>query len=102
MLYVYSLDNILSTSGIKKVLIRLCGCTGWSAPLLLACNIIRFSHVEAHLLMSHFIQKLLYMDCLTDVPSILSYIFLLTEIENYIESVSEYRNVLGYCPASQE
>ena len=55
------------------MLITLCGCTGWSAPLLLACNIIRFSHVEAHLLMSHFVQKFLHMDYMTDVRSILSY-----------------------------
>ena len=40
------------------------------------------------------------MDCLTDVPSILSYFD--AEIENDIDSFSEYRNVLGYCPASQE
>ena len=33
---VVILDMILSNKGIKKALIRLCECAGWSAPLLFA------------------------------------------------------------------
>ena len=33
---VASLDMILSNKQITKALIRLCGCAGWSAPLLFA------------------------------------------------------------------
>ena len=35
---VASLDMILAKKGITKALIRLCGCAGWSAPLLFAHN----------------------------------------------------------------
>ena len=42
-------DMILSKKRIKKVFISLCGCTGWSAPLLFANPEDRFSHVEVHL-----------------------------------------------------
>ena len=45
-----SLDMILSNTHITKALIRLRGCTGWSAPLLFANMEDRFSRVEAHLL----------------------------------------------------
>ena len=44
-----SLDMVCSKKWIKKVLISLRGCTGWSAPLLLANSEDRFSHVEAHI-----------------------------------------------------
>ena len=33
-----------------KVLIRLCGCAGWSVSLYLACNKFWFSRDEAHLI----------------------------------------------------
>ena len=39
---------ILSSQRTTKALIRLCGCTGRSAPLLLASGKNRFSHDEAH------------------------------------------------------
>ena len=39
---------ILSRWRTTKVLIRLCICTGWSAPLLFAYGINRFSHDVAH------------------------------------------------------
>ena len=35
---------------IKKALIRLRGCAGWSAPMLLTKPEDRFSHVKAHIL----------------------------------------------------
>ena len=35
--------TILSREGITKGLVRLCGCACWSAPLLLACNKVRFA-----------------------------------------------------------
>ena len=45
ILFVASLDAILMT----KALIRLCGCAGWSTPLLFASTEDRFSRVEANL-----------------------------------------------------
>ena len=39
---------ILSRQRTPKVLIRLCGCAGWSAPLLLAYGKNRFSHNMVH------------------------------------------------------
>ena len=36
ILLVASFDTILSNKPISKVLLRLYGCAGWSAPLLLA------------------------------------------------------------------
>ena len=42
-------DIILSRQRTKKVLIRLCGCTGLSAPLLFAYGKNGFSHDMAHL-----------------------------------------------------
>ena len=41
---------ILFNKQIKKVLIRLCGCPGWSAPLLFTNTEDRFSRVEAHMI----------------------------------------------------
>ena len=41
-------DIILYEQRIIKVLIRLRGCAGWSAPLLFAYGINRFSHDVAH------------------------------------------------------
>ena len=41
---------ILSNKGIKKALIRLRGCTGWSAPLFFANIEDRFSGFEAHIM----------------------------------------------------
>ena len=46
---VASLYMILSNKRITKALIRLCGCPGWSVPLLFANMEDRFSHVEAHM-----------------------------------------------------
>ena len=43
---VASFDMILSNKQITNVLIRLCGCAGWSAPLMFANPEDRFSHVE--------------------------------------------------------
>ena len=45
-LLVASLDLIISNKRITKALIRLRGCAGWSAPLLLANPEDRFSRVE--------------------------------------------------------
>ena len=42
ILLVASVDMILSNKQNTKVLIRLCGCTGWSAPLLFQ----RFSYLS--------------------------------------------------------
>ena len=42
-------DIILSRQRTTKVLIRLRGCAGWSAPLLVAYGISRFSHDEAQI-----------------------------------------------------
>ena len=44
-------DIILSRQRIIKVLIRLRGCAGWSAPLLFAYGINKFSHDTAHLIL---------------------------------------------------
>ena len=38
ILLVPSIDMIMSNEQITKALIRLCGCTGWSAPLLFAIH----------------------------------------------------------------
>ena len=38
ILLIASIDMIMSNEQITKVLIRLCGCTGWSAPLLFAVH----------------------------------------------------------------
>ena len=51
----YSLDLasigiILSKQQITKALIRLCERAGWSAPLLFAYDINRFSHDMAHMM----------------------------------------------------
>ena len=40
---------ILSRQRTIEVLIRLCGCAGWSAPLLFAFGINRFSHDVVHI-----------------------------------------------------
>ena len=40
---------ILSRQRTTKALIRLLGCTGWSAPLLFVYGINRFSHDVAHI-----------------------------------------------------
>ena len=42
ILHEASLDILLSNKQITKALIRLRGCTGWSAPLLFACNMPGF------------------------------------------------------------
>ena len=46
-----SLGFILSMQRTTKVLVRLCGCAGWSGPWLLAFGIKRFSHDVAHMLL---------------------------------------------------
>ena len=46
---IRSRDIILSRQWTTKVLIRLCRCTGWSAPLLFAYGTNRFSHDVAHM-----------------------------------------------------
>ena len=40
---------IISQQRITKTLIRLCGCAGWSAPLLFAYGKNRFSHDVTHM-----------------------------------------------------
>ena len=42
ILHEASIDIFLSNKQITKALIRLRGCTGWSAPLLFACNMPGF------------------------------------------------------------
>ena len=63
---------ILSRQRTTKALIRLCRCAGWSAPLLFAYGINRFSHDKAHIivmserlcLILFLLQKLLWhFDC---------------------------------------
>ena len=49
VLPVASFDKIHSNKRITKVLIRLCRCVGWSAPLLFTNPEDRFSRVETHL-----------------------------------------------------
>ena len=49
ILLAASLDMILSNKQITKVLIRLCGCAGWSAPLLFAKPENRISRDEAYI-----------------------------------------------------
>ena len=49
MLLVASLDVILYNKRIRKALIRLDGCAGWSAPFLFANPEDRFSRTEAHM-----------------------------------------------------
>ena len=46
---IASLDMILSKKRITKVLISLCGCAGWSAPLLFKIFEDKFSHTEANI-----------------------------------------------------
>ena len=46
-------DIILSSQRTTKALIRLRGCTGWSAPLLFAYGISRFSHDVAQFLSTY-------------------------------------------------
>ena len=43
-----SLSIILSWERTTKPLIRLCGCVGWSAPLMFACSYVRFSLDTLH------------------------------------------------------
>ena len=50
---VASLNMVLSKTQITKVLIRLRGCAGWSAPVLFANPQNRFSRVEAHIILTH-------------------------------------------------
>ena len=42
--------NIFYRELITKAWIRVCGCAGWSAPLLFAYNEVRFSHDKAHIM----------------------------------------------------
>ena len=51
ILYIASRGIILSRQRTTKALIRLRGCTGWSAPLLFAYRKNRFSDHDAHLLL---------------------------------------------------
>ena len=46
---VASLHILLSKKRITMALIRLCGCTGWSVPVVLANPEDRFSRVKAHI-----------------------------------------------------
>ena len=41
---------MLSRKPTIKALLRQHRCPGWSRPLLFACNKVRFSHVEAHIM----------------------------------------------------
>ena len=51
ILGIASIGIILSKQRTTKVLVRLRGCAGWSAPLLFESGINRFSHDVAHLIM---------------------------------------------------
>ena len=42
-------DMILSNKQITKALIRMCGCAGWSAPLLFTNHRRQVSRIEAHI-----------------------------------------------------
>ena len=42
ILHEANLDILLSTKQLTKALIRLRGCTGWSVPLLFACDMPGF------------------------------------------------------------
>ena len=48
ILSVASLSIILSWERTTEALIRLCGCVGWSAPLMFACSFVRFSLDTVH------------------------------------------------------
>ena len=48
--FVASIDMIFSIKGITKVLISLCACEGWSAPLFVANSQRQVSCVQAHIL----------------------------------------------------
>ena len=50
ILDIASIDIVLSKQQTTKALIRLCGCAGWSAPLLFAYSKNRFSHDVAHMI----------------------------------------------------
>ena len=50
ILHVANVSIILSTKRIAKVMARLRGCLGWSAPMLFACNKVRFSCVVGEML----------------------------------------------------
>ena len=54
---IASKDIILSKQRTTKVLIRLCGCAGWSAPLLFAYGINRYSHDVSHFILEGFYNK---------------------------------------------
>ena len=54
-------DIILSRHGTTKVLIRLCGCAGWSAPLLFAYGINRFSQDMAQIILRIGITSYTYL-----------------------------------------
>ena len=64
---VASLDMILFIKRITKALIRLCGCAGWSVPLLFSN---RFSRVEAHIVIPWFVLKILHSLKLVDYPRV--------------------------------
>ena len=49
ILLVASLDMLPSTKRLSKALISLCGCAGWSGPLLFANPKDRRSRIEAHI-----------------------------------------------------
>ena len=51
-------QSILSRQRTTKVLIRLRGCAGWSAPLLFADGINRFSHDVIHIFVCSFFRIL--------------------------------------------
>ena len=55
---IASRDFILSRQRTTKALIRLCGCAGWSAPLLFAYGIKMFFHYMAHIMFSVLINWL--------------------------------------------
>ena len=55
-LLIASLEIIISNKGITKVLIRLCRCAGWSAPLLFANPEDSYSHVKAQVQVSMYVR----------------------------------------------
>ena len=58
---VASLNMILSQKHITKVLIRMRGCAGWSAPLLFANPEDRFSPVKAIIIRLRIVHAIYYL-----------------------------------------
>ena len=58
ILHEASIDILLSNKQITKALIRLRGCTGWSAPLLFACIMPGFPALRPIIILYMFLNIL--------------------------------------------